>query len=70
MMRDNEERLWQLTVSIAAAMAGNPAGLVAEDAKTAVYFAGHVFTEYMDATRQKQPKFNKDEIEKLLRHQK
>jgi hypothetical protein len=67
MMRDNEERLWQLTVSIAAAMAGNPAGLVAEDAKTAVCFAGHVFTEYMDATRQKPVKIKPDEIEKLRR---
>ena len=61
----SEERLWQLTVSIAAAMAGNPAGVVVEDAKTAVYFAGHVFTEYMDATRQKPLKISQDEIEKL-----
>jgi hypothetical protein len=48
-------------------MAGNPAGLVAEDAKTAVYFAGHVFTEYMEATRQKPVKIRPDEIEKLRR---
>lgn len=70
MMRDNEERLWQLTVSIAAAMAGNPAGLVAEDARTAVYFAGHVFTEYMDATRPKQRQISTEELKKLMRDQK
>lgn len=70
MMRDNEERLWQLTVSIAAAMAGNPAGVVVEDAKAAVNFARHVYGEYMDAMRPKQQQISTEELKKLLRDQK
>lgn len=66
----SEERLWQLTVSIAAAMSGNPAGIVVEDARTAVNFARHVYGEYMDATRPKQQQISTEELKKLLRDQK
>jgi hypothetical protein len=60
----NEERLWQLTVAVASAMAANPAGVVEDDAKTAVYFAGHVFSKYLEMI---DPKPSQEEMAKLLK---